>query len=45
MPYEPTSSDRDLDRLLEDTKRLASILGEENPVEVSVDRAGMRVVL
>ncbi|MFH1489119.1 MAG: MBL fold metallo-hydrolase, partial [Pseudomonadota bacterium] len=43
--HEPTSSDRDLDRLLEDTKKLASILGEENPVEVSVARDGMRVVL
>jgi phosphoribosyl 1,2-cyclic phosphodiesterase len=40
---EPSSSDEDLDRFLEETKKLAFLLGEGTPPEVSIARDGMIV--
>ena len=38
---EPASKDEDIDKLLEDTKKLASLLKEGAPLEVSIARDGM----
>jgi ribonuclease BN (tRNA processing enzyme) len=41
--HEPNSSDRDLYRLLEDTKKLTSIFRKEEPLEVSIAWDGLTI--
>jgi len=40
---EPVSGDRDLDKFLKDTKKLVSLLGDDEPFEVSIARDGMEI--